>query len=178
MLFTSLAAFRHPPDPNPAPSCLPRSLLSSFSLFVLTPITTSLAFVGFISSFHFCAPLFFSSANFATLTLVIFYSFFHSITSLTSLRSTLRSAPPPVGSILTKCLPVRRLSPWARADSLRSFSSSWLRLPWQQATGRNTPHIVFPRQQSHHLEQIDELPWSGRASGNNCCILYLSHVKS
>lgn len=128
----------------------------------------------FISAHHF------SSLQLISLRLhsLFFILFFRSITGLTSLRSTLRSAPPPVGSVLTKCLPVRRLSPWARADSLQSFSSSWLRLPWQQATGRNTPHIVFPRQQSHHLEQIDELPWSGRAGGNNCCILYLSHVKS
>lgn len=60
LLFTSLPPFDTLPVKIPLEAASYAPLLSSFSLFVLTPITNSLAFVHFISSAHFCAPLFFS----------------------------------------------------------------------------------------------------------------------
>lgn len=150
LLFTSLLPFDTLPVEIPLKAAS-YTLISSFSLLSSLPSLThwllfSLSFL-FISLHQFS----FLSANFATPLLPFFIpSPFSSsgLTSLTVVPSTLRSVPPR-SALSYKMSPSQIFVPvGTRADRLQSFSPPGSDITWQQATGRNTPHIVFPPQPS------------------------------
>lgn len=154
LLFTTLLPFDTLPVEIPLKAAS-YTLISSFSLLSSLPSLTH--WLSFSLSFLFTSLHQFSflSANFATLPLPFFipspFSSSSGLTSLAAVPSTLRSVPPR-SALSYKMSPSQTFVPVGTcADRLQSFSPPGSDITWQQATGRNTPHIVFPPQQSHHL---------------------------